>query len=341
MSETQTTSPEAAELPAPVAPLPPPEPRGRRVAIWGSRTSLIAIWGLMIVVYAILSPDFLQTGVFQTIFGSQSELVFLALALICVFVVGEFDLSVAAVMGLSATIVPLLSVNHGVNVVLASFIAVAAATLVGAINGFVVIVIGVDAIVATLGMATLLIGVALAITNLEAITGLSNGYTQIALHDVLGLPLSFYYGLIGAAVLGYVLNFTPLGLRMSFVGASREVARLAGINVNRIRFGAYVASGFLCGLGGLVVTATLAGYDPNTSQNYLLPAFAAVFLGTAVLQPGKFNPLGTLIGVFFLQTGIVGLQILGLTGWISSVFYGGTLVVAVSVTTIIQRRTGT
>jgi ribose transport system permease protein len=131
---------------------------------------------------------------------------------------------------------------------------------------------------------------------------------------------------------------TPLGLRMSFVGSGREVARLAGINVNRIRFGAYVASGVLSGIGGVVVTATLGGYDPNISATYLLPAFAAVFLGTAAVQPGKFNPLGTLIGVYFLQTGIVGLQLMGLTGWVSSVFYGGTLVLAVSITTLVQRR---
>ena len=110
------------------------------------------------------------------------------------------------------------------------------------------------------------------------------------------------------------------------------------MNVNRIRFGSYVASALCCGIAGIMVTATLGGYDPNTSPTYLLPAFAAVFLGTAVIIPGRFNPIGTLIGVWFLQTGIVGLQIMGLTGWISSVFYGGTLVLAVAITTVIQRR---
>jgi ribose transport system permease protein len=316
-------------------------PRRRRAGALISRTSLIGIWFVMIAVYAIIEPGtFLQSGTFQTIFGSQVELVFLALALICTFVVGEFDLSVASMMGLAATLVPLLVVEHGMNSVLASVIAVLASGAVGALNGFLVIVVGVDAIVATLGMATFILGITLALTNLEAVNGLSATYSQLALRDVLGLPIAFYYGLVATLLLAYLLTSTPLGLRMAFVGSGREVARLAGINVRRIRFGAYVASGVLCGIGGVIVTATLGGYDPNASTTYLLPAFAAVFLGTAAIQPGKFNPIGTLIGVYFLQTGIVGLQLQGLTGWISSVFYGGTLVLAVAITTLIQKRAG-
>jgi ribose transport system permease protein len=329
-------------IPAPPAVAPAPAaPRSRRAGALISRTSLIGIWLVMIAVYAILEPGtFLQSGTFQTIFGSQVELVFLALALICTFVVGEFDLSVASMMGLSATLVPLLVVEHGMNSVLASVLAVLAAGAVGSVNGFLVIVVGVDAIVATLGMATFILGITLALTNLEAVNGLSATYSQLALRDVLGLPIAFYYGLVATMLLAYLLTSTPLGLRMAFVGSGREVARLAGINVRRIRFGAYVASGVLCGIGGVIVTATLGGYDPNASTTYLLPAFAAVFLGTAAIQPGKFNPIGTLIGVYFLQTGIVGLQLQGLTGWISSVFYGGTLVLAVAITTLIQKRAG-
>jgi ribose transport system permease protein len=338
---TENTSPSLEHpprnLPAGSAP-----PRSRPLRVPGglaARGSLVGIWLAMAVVYAIIEPStFLQTGTAQTIFGSQVELVFLALALICTFVVGEFDLSVAGVMGLSATLVPLLVVDHGWNPVAASVVALLAAASVGAVNGLLVVIVGVDAIVATLGMATFIIGITLALTNLEAVQGLSAGYSDIALTSVLGLPVSFFYGLAACLLLAYVLVFTPLGLRMSFVGAGHEVARLAGVNVNRIRFGSYVASGAICGVAGIVVTATLGGYDPNISNTYLLPAFAAVFLGTAVIQPGKFNPIGTLIGVYFLQTGIVGLQLAGLTGWVNQVFYGGTLVLAVAATTLIQRR---
>jgi ribose transport system permease protein len=336
---TTTSSPPASEsLPGDRTPA-----TGR----WSShellaRTSLIGMWIGLFAFYSIIEPDtFLQSGTLKTIFGSQFELVFLGLALICTFVVGEFDLSIASIMGLSATLVPLLVVQEGWSPVLATIVAILAAGAVGAINGTLVVRIGVNPIVATLGMATFILGITLWISDLNAINGLSQSYAQLSIRDVFGLPIAFYYAVAAALVLAYILGMTPLGRRMAFVGSSREVARLAGVNVNRIRFGAYVASGLICGVAGVLLSSSLGGFDPNSSTQYLLPAFASVFLGTAVIQPGRFNPIGMLVAVYFLQTGIVGLELLGLTGWVEDVFYGGALVIAISAATIIGNRTAT
>ncbi len=304
-----------------------------------SRGSLLIIWALVVLVFGLIEPaKFLQAGTFQTIFDTPVELIFLCLALVITFSVGEFDLSVAAMMGISGTLVSVLTVNHGMNPWLATVLAVVAAGAVGLLNGALVVGLGVNPIVVTLGVGTAVVGVALWITNLNTINGLPSSFSKFAITSFLGLAVSFWYGLILTVFLAYVLLGTPLGLRMAFVGANREVARLAGIRVNRIRLGSYVASGVISGLGGVILAATLGGYDPGSSPNYLLPAFAAVFLGTAVIQPGKFNPIGAFIGIYFLQTGIVGLQLAGLTGWIEDVFYGGTLVLAVTISTIVQRR---
>ena len=305
----------------------------------GERYAIVAVWGLMILFYSAIEPsEFATSGTFKTVFGSQAALVFLSMAFLCTVIVGEFvDLSVAAILGFCATLVPVLSVMHGMDVWLASALAVAAGTAAGAINGALVVGLGVNIIVVTLGMSTLLLGISGAISHLHTISGLSDGYSKIALTDVLGLPISFYYGIAIVLVFAYVLGFTPLGRHMRFVGSNREVSRLAGIRVNRIRFGAFVMAGFLCGLGGVVVTAGLGGFDPSSSVTYLLPTVSAVFLGTAVIQPGRFNPIGTLVGVYFLATGILGLQELGYAGWISDVFYGAALIVAVSLSTIVRR----
>ena len=80
-------------------------------------------------------------------------------------------------------------------------------------------------------------------------------------------------------------------------------------------------------------------YYATTSDSYLLPVFASVFLGTAVIQPGRFNPIGTWTGIYFLTTGITGLEQLGLQTWVSNVFYGGVLVIAVTIATLLRRRT--
>jgi ribose transport system permease protein len=303
------------------------------------RGSLLLTWGLLVAVFAATNGAvFLQAGTFQTIFSSPIHLVFLSLALVVTFAVGEFDLSVSATMGLAGTITALLSVNYGLNPWLSSLIAVAAAAAVGLVNGILIVNVNVNAIVVTLGMGTLLGGFALWLTNLSTVQGLPQSFTDAFNSGIGWLAASFYYGAACALVVAYVLTCTPLGLRMSFVGANREVARLAGIRVRRIRIGAYVTSGVFSGVAGVVLAATLGGYDPSTSQTYLLPAFAAVFLGTAAIQPGRFNPIGALVAIYFLQTGIVGLQLAGFTGWIQDVFYGGSLVLAVTISTLVRRR---
>lgn len=336
--DVAVAAPQTGPSPAPTAPPRHKRLSGKRLA---PRFAILAVWAAMIAVYWGTEPVlFPHTGTFQTIFGSQQPLVFMAMALMCTIVVGEFvDLSVPAVFGFGATILPVLVVNHSWNVWPATVAAIVACVLVGMINGFLVVKVGVNAIVVTLGMSTLLEGISLWMSDLNTISGLPAGFQKIALFDIGGLPVSFYYGV--ALVLGfaYLLAFTPLGRHMRFVGASREVSRLSGVRVDRIRFGSFVFAGLLSGIGAVIAVAALGGYNATTSDTYLLPVFAAVFLSTAIFEPGRFNPLGTLAGIYFLETGILGLQLLGLQSWVSQVFYGGILVIAVTISTLLHRRT--
>jgi ribose transport system permease protein len=261
----------------------PPAPRKRRFAgrQLAPRFAILVVWAAMIAVYAGTEPNlFPHTGTFQTIFGSQYALVFMAMALMCTIVVGEFvDLSVPAVFGFGATILPVLVVNHGWNVWPAALVAVVACVAVGAVNGFLVVKLHVNTIVVTLGMSTLLEGISLWMSDLNTISGLPASFSKIALTSVGGLPISFYYGVVLVAGFAYLMAFTPLGRHMRFVGASREVSRLSGVRVNRIRFGSFVAAAALSGVGAVIAVAALGGYNPTTSDSYLLPVFAAVFLG--------------------------------------------------------------
>jgi ribose transport system permease protein len=303
------------------------------------RYAVVVLWLAMALVFALLQPDlFLRQGTAQIVFGAHGELVFLCLALLCAFCVGEFDFSVASMMGLSGTATTIMYTQHGWGITAAAVFGLVLGIVAGALNGWIVVVLGVDPIITTLGMATALEGVALWISNLSSVSGLPESYGNIATNHFLGLPLFFWYGVVATLVFAYVLHGTALGRHMSFVGANREVARLAGVRVNRIRFGAFVFSGLLSGLAGILLAANIGGFDPTSSATSLLPALAATFLGTAILMPGRFNPAGAWIAVFFLETGIVGLQLLGLTGWISDVFFGGSLVVAVTVSTLLRRR---
>lgn len=313
-----------------------------RLEAFAARYALVGVWVAIAGVYAALRPDtFLTTSSVKAIFGSQSPLVFLAVAALCTLAVGEFDLSFASVMGLAATIVPVMAGLHHVNLAVACLVAIAASLAAGAVNALVVVRFGVPSLIVTLGTGSLYFGLAELISNQNTVSINSPAFTKLAVHPVLGLPLSFYYGLILCLGFAYLLAWTPLGRHIIFVGANRDVARLAGINVNAIRVGSYLAASLVAGLAGLMIVATVGGFDPTGSQNYLLPALAAVFLGTAVVQPGQFNPIGTFLGLFFLETGIYGLQLMGYTGWVQDAFYGGGLVVAVTLATLVRARSQT
>lgn len=313
-----------------------------RLGSFSSRYAIIGIWVLLVVLYGALVPNtFLTAGTFRTIFGSQQNtaLLFLTAALLCTIIVGEFvDMSIASNFGLAAVTVSVLTVNQHWNVWIAALVAILISTAVGAVNAWLVVRLGVNTIVVTLGMGTFLLGIALWMTNMATIFGLPQDFAQIALFKVGGLSIGFFYGVVLMLVFAYILRFTPLGRNMRFVGENREVSRLAGVRVTRIRFGAFTVAGLIAGLGGVLTAAATGGFDATVSQMYLLPIFAATFLGSAILQPGRFNPIGTVIAIFFLSTGVIGLQMLGAAGWVQNVFYGGVLVVAVTISTLLHRR---
>jgi len=320
--------------------IPTPKIDGaQRIKTFASRYAVVGVWVLMTLAFVAAAPQtFGQIAIFQNIFGSQQALVFLALGALCTFIVGEFDLSIASTMGIAATIVPVLVVLNGVSLPIAILTGLLAAVAAGLINGLLVVYVGVDALVATLGNGTFLLGIASLISSQTTVGGLDVSYGQWVVGNFLGLPLSFYYGLGLAIVFALILAYTPLGRYMTFVGANAEVARLAGVNVNRIRIGSYVVGALIAGIGGVMLVLSTGGYDATSSAQYLLPTFAAAFLGTAIVRPGTFNPIGTIIAIYFLTTGIIGLQILGLHGWITNAFYGAALVIAVSIAAVVRRR---
>ena len=160
----------------------------------------------------------------------------------------------------------------------------------------------------------------------------------IARTKLFGIQLAFYYGLFLTLALWYVQRFTPLGRNMYFTGANREVARLSGVQVDRLRACALVASSLIAAFAAVILAGVLGSADPNAAGGYLLPPFAAAFLGATAITPGRFNPWGAFIAVYFLITGIVGLQILGLSGWIEQVFYGAALVLAVVLSRIASEK---
>jgi ribose transport system permease protein len=296
------------------------------------RGALVAAWAAVVLVFGAIEPDtFLTAANFQTIFGSQTVLVVATFALLIPLTAGDYDLSIASALSLSAMVVALLNVDHGWPIGPAVVAGLLTGTAVGLVNGALVVLLGLDSFVATLGTSAFVSGVVLWISGSRTIGGVSESLvTPVIVTQFLGIPLGFYYGLGLCAFLWYALELTPLGRRLLFVGRSRSVARLSGVAVDRQRFGALVASATLAAGAGVLYAGTTGGADPSSGASYLLPAFAAAFLGATAIVPGRFNPWGSFVAVYFLVTGITGLQLHGAGSFVQQLFYGGALVVALA-----------
>jgi ribose transport system permease protein len=201
------------------------------------------------------------------------------------------------------------------------------------------VLLGLDSLIVTLGTSTFISGLILWMSNSQTVSGVSEDLIDwVVVKQLFGIPLAFYYGIAIGLVMFYVFEFMPVGRRLLFVGRGRSVARLSGIRVVRLRWGAFAISGMISAFAGVLYAGTLGSADPTSALSFLLPAFAAAFLGATTIQPGRFNPIGSIAAVYFLVTGITGLQLLGVQTFVQQLFYGGALVLAVALSQLARRR---
>jgi len=304
------------------------------------RVALLLVWLLLIAGFGAAMPtSFLNWGNFAILFASYAPAALLALAIIVPLTAGDYDLSVGATLTLSSCVIGVLNVWQGLPISVAILLALAAGVVVGLVNAFFIIYVRIPSLVVTLGTTSLITGLVQWMTNSSTIGGIDNSLVMAVVGGrFLGVPYAFYYAIAAAVVMSYVFDFTPLGRRLLFVGRGREVARLNGIAVDRVRLGALVASGVLASAAGVLYAGVLGSADPYSGLNFLLPAFAAAFLGATTILPGRFNPWGAIIAVYFLATGITGLTMLGIPLWVTNVFNGGALILAVTISQLTRGR---
>lgn len=313
---------------------------GRKRSAEPERFALIGVWALLFLVFSLVVPEtFPTTANISNMLGSQAVLLVLALGLIVPLRAGDYDLSVASTLNLSAVVVAVLNVNEGWNIWTAVIAAIIVGMLVGVVNGFVITRFDIDPFIVTLGVGTVVQGIIYWVSNSVTITGVDRQLSDTMLtQPFLAIPLDFYYAIALCFVIWYIFDHTAFGQRLLFAGQSRDVARLNGVNVSGLRWVSMIISGGIAGVAGVIYAGTTASADPVSGQAFMLPAFAACFLGSTVLKIGRFNPWGTLIAVYFLVTGITGLQLMGAEQYVQQLFYGGALVIAVILSKLVKSR---
>jgi len=300
---------------------------------------IFAIWLILIILYSCLLPKSFPTWLnVTTMLSSKAVMLVLALALMIPMIAGDYDMSVGALMTFCAMMTAVMNVWWGVPIWIAVLATIVIGALVGVVNGYLCAIVELDPFVITMGMQTLLAGVVLLISDAMTITGLDQALkTAVYTGRLFGISYVFFYALILAVILWYFLTYTAAGRKILIVGSGRNVARLSGIDVKKVRFLCFVASGALSGFAGVLYVGMLGAADPTSGLSYLMPSFAAVFLSTTMISPGRFNPWGCVVAVYFLVTGTTGLSLMGISAAVQNVFYGAALIVAVACSVLVKR----
>lgn len=297
---------------------------------------------VLVIVFSILKPSTFATGSnAATIAQNQMVLLVVALGSLLPLIVGEFDLSVGYVASMCSLIEAQLAGGNHWNPVAATITTLAVALIIGCVNAFLVVGVGINSFIATLGIGTVLSGLGSYISNDQTLfQGIPSGLITLGSGYWHGIPIVIFAAAAFVAVTYYVLKWTPLGRYMYATGGGREAARLSGVSTSAIRASSLVASGVFAGCAGLLDLGLIGSASTSIGPELLLPALAACFLGTTMGGNGRFNVVGTIIAIFLIAVGVAGLEQLGAPNWVQPVFDGGALIVAVALTLVGKRVRG-
>jgi ribose transport system permease protein len=295
------------------------------------RQSILILVVVLFCVFSVLAPaTFPTVDNLRGLALGQSVSALLALAVLMVVVSGEFDLSAGYVLGFSAVLSAKLAGELGWSPVVAIVAALLAGAVFGLVSGTLVARLRVHSLIATLGVGLAVSGLSVGVSGGQTLsTNIPAIITNLARHRILGLEAAIWLVLLVAVVMYVVLVKTPLGRKIYAVGGSETVARMVGIRVQLLKTGMFVAAGLLAALAGLLQLGLSGAANPAYGSNLLLPAFAAVFLGSTTVNPGFFNVWGTLLAVALLAIGFSGLGLMGVPFWVEPVFDGLALIVGV------------
>ncbi len=303
---------------------------------------LVLLTVALILLFSLLLPNTFPTLLnLRAIISDKAIIALLSLAAMIPMVAGRIDLTVGYGIVLWHILAISLQTMLGLPWPLAVVIVLLLGALVGLMNGLLVEVAKIDAFIATLGTGTVLYALALWHTGGRQVVGvLPEGFYAINGTFVLGLPITGFYVLAITLFLWLILEYTPVGRYLYAIGANPRAAELNGIPTRKFVVSAFVASGFLTALAGVILASKLRIGQAGVGLEYLLPALVGAFLGSTTIKPGRVNVWGTIVGVAILAVGISGIQQIGGSFWVEPLFNGVTLLVAIGIAGYAQRRKG-
>lgn len=296
----------------------------------------------LILFFSVLLPNTFPTLLnLRSILSDKAIIALLSLAAMIPMVAGRIDLTVGYGIVLWHILAISLQTIYGLPWPVAVAVVLILGIVVGALNGLLVEVARIDSFIATLGTGTILYALALWHTGGRQMVGqLPDAFYAINGTFVLGLPITAFYVLAITLILWVILDYTPIGRYLYAIGANQRAAELNGIPTRKFVIGAFVTSGALTALAGVLLASKLRIGQASVGLEFLLPALVGAFLGSTTIKPGRVNVWGTIVGVMILAVGISGIQQFGGSFWVEPLFNGTTLLIAIGIAGYAQRKKG-
>jgi ribose transport system permease protein len=294
------------------------------------RIGAVYIFIALFILFSIWVPGtFLQWSTWKSLFASQSITALTAVGLTIPLAAGTFNLAIGTQVGVGSILAAWLLSKQGMSIPVTILLTLLSGALLGYVTAALIVWGRIDSFIATLGLSSVLTALTNWISNSQSILNLGSGYQKVATNEILGLTIPVYVTLVVAAVTWYVMERTRAGRRIYATGGNIDAARLAGVRTAATIFLCLIVCGVIAAAAGVLESSELATGDPTIGPAYLLPAFAAAFLGSTQFRPGRYNVWGTLFAVLLLGMGVTGLQLAGAPVWIPDLFNGVALLIAV------------
>jgi ribose transport system permease protein len=270
---------------------------------------------VLVIALGFLAQNFItQDNIFSVLRAVSFEGI-TAIGMLIVMLTGGLDLSVASNMAYTGILASIF-MTSGIPTIISIILSLIGSACVGLVNGFLINKIKLGAIIVTLGMLSVVRGLAYIITKGMPIVDLPLNFTYLGQGLIGGLvPVPIIFFFLIAAIFHFVLKYTVLGYHFFSVGGNETASRYSGINIEKVRYFSYLICSVLAGIGGLLLIARLGVAQPSIAAGYELSIIAAVIIGGASLQGGEGSVLGSVIGVLIIGVIRNGLVLMNIGGF--------------------------
>lgn len=324
---------------------PTPVPVTRAPIAWRALAERYALVILVVALFALFALLPASGAVFtspqnlRALISNQGVPLLIAVAAVFPLAAGYFDFSVGAVAATSSVVTAAALSHFAAPLPVAVLLGVLVGSLIGTLLGLLIAYAGVNPFISTLGVATLLGGAIFAYTGgLRISAGIPTELTDIGSRDWLGIPRVVIVAGAVALVAWWILSQTVFGRRLYAVGSNARATHLLGVDVRRTQLFAFVASGTIAGIGGVLLLSRNGGATSDNGMMMLFPALTAVLLSTIVIDLGRPSVPGVVVAILFIAVTVSGLTLVGTPPWVNQVFNGAALLLAVAFARLAGRR---